>query len=1029
MRTETPTEREQTEAALAAWSGKTHQNGRGRAALWAGVWLARAASRSGWRTLAAIAVGMLVAVVFLATVPLFADLAANIQIQATINRQGAASRNIEIQATSLAVGDNPFIPGRPGATSASFLHQEDTTVRATAHQYLGPLLQPNPTHYLTADPMGLTQLGPRNLDIQSPTDPRAQFWAFDYTQAGPSMRLVAGRFPQPTSDGVPEALITQQMAANEGAHVGDLFTAQQLASYLFASGFSYSVRIVGIWEPRDPTDAFWNGHSFISVPSCDFCPFIYPVLLDQQAFESGLTGVDNLGIIATWDFASIPTHITTANLADTIVRVKQFRTALSNSLLGIESNSVVATDLDRALGDAQAQLALLGLPLYIVVAQIVGLALLFVATMADLLAQTQAGAIATLKSRGASGAQFFAGYIAQGLALALPLALAGPWLASLLALGLVRAFVPANTLAQAHVSLDFLSRLAQPRAAILPAALGGLLGIGAIVSAAQRASARDTLAFRREQGRAGRPPLWRRLYADVWLAVICVAGFVELNQFGGTHTRQQVGLGSGSLLLAAAPGLLLLAGALLLLRTFPLAMALGARLAARGRGAASMLSFAQVARAAAGPGRLTLLLALVVGLGLFALTYDASLARNAADQAAYQAGADIRLVEQSAVAGLGDVKTQAELAALPGVRGVAAALRIQTNLVTVTVAAQSSGPRISVLGVDPNTWSPVAAATSWRADYASATPAALMARFSAHQWGTDAADRSGQSGAGDANHPIWAIVSANLAQSQGLRLGDRFHATLPGAYTNATLFVVSAVVAAFPTLYPGDPAGGFVVANLNDLLGASTVYEVGKPGTSGPNEYWLRVTPDPTPRAALLRTLEQRRTDLGIQTIVDQQALHATISGNPLRVTISGLLLSGAALAAALALLGSLIQATSSARLRGMQFAVLRTLGMGRGQLARMLLGELLVVYLYGLLGGTLLGIVLSAATLPYLQFSDTRVNAGTLGVPPYTLTIDPITLALFYAVLAGALALALALVARYAARVELGRGLRIGED
>ena len=65
----------------------------------------------------------------------------------------------------------------------------------------------------------------------------------------------------------------------------------------------------------------------------------------------------------------------------------------------------VNTALDSNLRSVEQQLGLLTLPLYIVVAQVVGLALLFVLAMAGLLVDGQSVDIATLKSRGGSAAQ------------------------------------------------------------------------------------------------------------------------------------------------------------------------------------------------------------------------------------------------------------------------------------------------------------------------------------------------------------------------------------------------------------------------------------------------------------------------------------------------------------------------------------------------------------------------------------------------------------------------------------------------
>jgi hypothetical protein len=84
---------------------------------------------------------------------------------------------------------------------------------------------------------------------------------------------------------------------------------------------------------------------------------------------------------------------------------------------------------------------------------------------------------------------------------------------------------------------------------------------------------------------------------------------------------------------------------------------------------------------------------------------------------------------------------------------------------------------------------------------------------------------------------------------------------------------------------------------------------------------------------------------------------------------------------------------------------------------------------MFGLLGGTVLGAVLASATLPYLQFSDTTIDPATLGIPPYRLALDVTRSLEFYAVLAGAFIVALVIAARFAARVGLGKTLRLGED
>jgi hypothetical protein len=73
--------------------------------------------------------------------------------------------------------------------------------------------------------------------------------------------------------------------------------------------------------------------------------------------------------------------------------------------------------------------------------------------------------------------------------------------------------------------------------------------------------------------------------------------------------------------------------------------------------------------------------------------------------------------------------------------------------------------------------------------------------------------------------------------------------------------------------------------------------------------------------------------------------------------------------------------------------------------------------------------LLLVTATLPFLQFSDTTVDPAKVGVPPYLLTFNGVTILYFYAALLIAFVIALLIAARYATSIGLGKALRLGED
>src|SRR5262249_60601444 len=104
---------------------------------------------------------------------------------------------------------------------------------------------------------------------------------------------------------------------------------------------------------------------------------------------------------------------------------------------------------------------------------------------------------------------------------AAPAALLGPILAAALSQTLVTAFIPSTV---KLVNSQYLARAVASQSVWLPALLGALLSVLALVIAALRSARLDVLAFRREQGRGGPLPFWRRYYLDVALAVVGALG-------------------------------------------------------------------------------------------------------------------------------------------------------------------------------------------------------------------------------------------------------------------------------------------------------------------------------------------------------------------------------------------------------------------------------------------------------------------------------------------------------------------------
>jgi putative ABC transport system permease protein len=968
--------------------------------------------RRSFRLLLAVGFGILIAVVLICTVPLYSSLVTNVQVQHQLSVQTPPDLNIEVDTT--------LAPANSG-TAADVM----STTTSAAGQYLNHFA-PTSTWYMRLEmyfpPVKIDNKLLPDPSHPLPLNPELQPYVFNLPEALPHMDILSGRLPRfTTANHMPEILAIKALGLKPGDTISIPFEG-------------LTMKVAGVWTPKNDNDPYWNGGAgdfdpFIVDCRVNCSPTVYPVIFDQTTFFDVFSSTTPSKASSSTSFSmsvhyisfTLPSRISVATSADVIQNISLYRSTLNGALFSIEgvSGIGVGTNLDNILGGLEQQAGLLELPLYIIIAQLVGLALLFVIAMASLLIEAQAGEISTLKSRGASLTQLLVNYSLQGLVVTLVAAVVGPFLAAGLSLLIVRYFVPAASASlarQASSSPAVFSGIVSPRLVLWPAVVGAGLGLLALVIAAWFASRNDVLAFRLEAGRQERAPFWQRLYLDVGLAVIAAAGYLELGEFGGLSIRQQLGQttrnsgGGADPLQLVAPVLLLLAGALLILRLFPLATRAGAWLATLRRGATGMLAFAQLDRASSQFARLALLLSLSVALGIFALTFQTSLKSNTVAETNFLVGCDQRVILQSPVDGTPPTAPfQSQFAALPGVEAITPVYRsLATN--------PSDAINVDILGLDPTSFAKV---VYWNSDYASQPLASLLAQMQAHTQGPLAGDRQ---------HPIWALIDTQFADNYQLSKGEVFTLDPHDSPSASLFFEVEAVVAHFPTLGASD-VNGQVVFNLADYSYALTGSLQGGGYTDfiGPNEYWLRTTASPS--AAQARTVAFRNPNLWVQTVISRATVQQQAIDDPLTSGMTGLLVIGACVAAVLALIGSVIQSGVGAAQRLTQFAILRTLGGQRNQLVRILLGQQLVIYGFGLAAGTVLGVLLSTATLPFLQFSTTTVNTTMEQLPPYVLSFNLPEIGIFYAALLLAFGLALLIGIQTALRGGLGQTLRIGED
>jgi hypothetical protein len=112
------------------------------------------------------------------------------------------------------------------------------------------------------------------------------------------------------------------------------------------------------------------------------------------------------------------------------------------------------------------------------------------------------------------------------------------------------------------------------------------------------------------------------------LLIVGILLFRQLDEQGSVLGKDLLGEVVVNELLLAIPGLILIAVAMIWLRLFPLAMSLSSRILGRWLPVGLALGLWQMAREPANYARLSLLLVLTAGLGMFAASFIATLERS-----------------------------------------------------------------------------------------------------------------------------------------------------------------------------------------------------------------------------------------------------------------------------------------------------------------------------------------------------------------------------------------------------------------
>ncbi|MFH9230602.1 ABC transporter permease [Streptomyces globisporus] len=767
-------------------------------------------------------------------------------------------------------------------------------------------------------------------------------------------RLVSGAWPT-TPDAVTstsravQGTVTEETAAALNMKVG---SALHLPT---AVGGPLKVTVTGIVAPRDPGGGYWSADPLVRTPSLIPDPtgpfpqnyWTGTVLLAEDAGPALLATATEPSLF--WRFppdASALTGPDGSRLASVVDSLES-----GPGLLEVRAIAGDTAEVLTGLGhlvQANARMRDAISPVIAVAALGIGSVAAVVLVMTGaLIAARRKAELALMRSRGGSLRGIGGRLLAETAVTVLPAS----------ALGLL------------------LSVLAVGEGRWWPAALAAA-GVGLLVCVALPLRTtlqhiRPTLHGARDDMVSARPSR-RRSVAELTLLVLAVGAVTALRRRGTSG-------GGTDLLVSAAPVLVALIAALVLVRLYPLPLRLAARPMARLRGAIGFLSLARAGRSSAGGALPLLALLLALATAAFGGSVIAGIGDARDDAALAAVGADARVSGESERATLPDGLVRA-VRDLDGVRS-AAALRVEFGVATPETAAGggsaddsgtdtgsgadtgggdaagASGARaMAMVGVDPASYTRLARTTGLP-DF----PSGLLKAT-----GPSAPLPEGAKSGPERVLPV--IASPAVAA----RLGKEAHAvdTLSGDFKVRVVGTVERVAS---------------LASTNFLIVNSASLEERAPTT-----LLLTGAPDP---GKLRAAADGNGEEFVVQLRSEERARYVN---TPMQAGAERIYLAAVAAGAGYALLAVLLSLLQTAPERRTLLARLRTMGLTTGQGRRLLAFEATPQALLAAGGGLLTGWATIVLLSPGIDLVPLAL-AGVAGsdTSPVTLRADLWSLAL----------------------------------
>jgi putative ABC transport system permease protein len=263
--------------------------------------------------------------------------------------------------------------------------------------------------------------------------------------------------------------------------------------------------------------------------------------------------------------------------------------------------------------------------------------------------------------------------------------------------------------------------------------------------------------------------------------------------------------------------------------------------------------------------------------------------------------------------------------------------------------------------------------------------------------------------------PKAVLVSSNLREEYGLKLGDSF--TVTWADQAPIDMYVYAFVDYWPSYNPREIVNsktrGLVVANLSYIQSKMALE---------PYAVWLHKDPGATSKTVFDGIRAQA---LDVESLSDASQEIVARANDPTLQGTNGTLTLGFLIAMGVSIVGFVIYWVLSLRARTLQFGILRAMGLKQRQVVAMLIMEQLLISGAAIAAGIAIGSVASWLFVPLLQFS----ASAEAQVPPFRIISQGEDFAKVLGVALAMLVIGSLLFRWMVARIKIHQAIKLGEE